>query len=134
MKLLHMPPSRCPTSRCPNMSSVAFMICLEDWDVEELGVPVVCLDNWMSHHDQEFLDIITATGALVWFLPPYSPQYNLASLWGMIGSAHWGGRDRFVTLSPSHLASLEQQPRTSGPRALTCCAVSPTHRRSSIQG
>ena len=36
---------------------------------------VVCLDNWKCHHDEEFMDMILATGALI-LLSPYSPQYN----------------------------------------------------------
>ena len=40
---------------------------------------VLVLDNCAIHKDPEFLSIIEATGAIVEFLPPYTPQYNPVS-------------------------------------------------------
>ena len=37
---------------------------------------VVILDNCSIHYCQEAIQIIRAVGALVHFLPPYSPDYN----------------------------------------------------------
>lgn len=37
---------------------------------------VVVMDNGRVHKDPDFLGAIHATGAIVEFLPPYSPQYN----------------------------------------------------------
>ena len=40
---------------------------------------VVIMDNFVTHHDLEVLDLIESTGAIVMFLPPYSPSYNPVS-------------------------------------------------------
>ena len=37
---------------------------------------IVVMDNASIHHIQEVTDLITATGALLRFLPPYSPDLN----------------------------------------------------------
>ena len=33
------------------------------------------IDNVAIHHTQEVVDALNATGALIFFLPPYSPDY-----------------------------------------------------------
>ncbi|KAK9818755.1 hypothetical protein WJX74_009531 [Apatococcus lobatus] len=37
---------------------------------------VVVLDNCQIHKDEEFKQLITDAGAIVMFLPPYSPDFN----------------------------------------------------------
>ena len=36
---------------------------------------LVYIDNAAIHHTQEILDALNATGALILFLPPYSPDF-----------------------------------------------------------
>ena len=37
---------------------------------------VVVLDNARIHHADDFLSLVESAGALVYFLPPYSPDFN----------------------------------------------------------
>lgn len=54
--------------------------------VEQLLVPclrpgdIVIMDNLVSHKSAELRRIIRAAGARLWYLPPYSPEPNRASL------------------------------------------------------
>lgn len=41
---------------------------------------VVVLDNFVTHHNQEVVDTIQATGAVVIYLSPYSPEFSPAEL------------------------------------------------------
>ena len=34
------------------------------------------MDNCKIHKCPEFIELIEATGAIIVYLPPYSPQYN----------------------------------------------------------
>ena len=46
---------------------------------------VVIMDNLQTHHDGEALRRITACGASVQFLPPYSPDFNpIEKLWSKV--------------------------------------------------
>ena len=40
---------------------------------------VVVFDNFVTHHHPDILDLIHETGALVLFLPPYSPEFSPVS-------------------------------------------------------
>lgn len=46
---------------------------------------IVVLDNLSAHQDKEALELIAAAGAEVWFLPPYSPDFNpIEKMWSKI--------------------------------------------------
>ena len=46
---------------------------------------IVVLDNLSAHKDKEALALIAAAGAEVWFLPPYSPDFNpIEKMWSKI--------------------------------------------------
>ena len=46
---------------------------------------VVVLDNLPAHKDKEAIKLIESTGAEVWFLPPYSPDFNpIEKMWSKI--------------------------------------------------
>jgi hypothetical protein len=64
---------------------------------------VVVLDNCSTHHNQAFIDMIIATGAVLLFMPPYSPEFSPVSTtlqeWkgergGEGGEGREGGRGR----------------------------------------
>lgn len=46
---------------------------------------IVVLDNLSAHRDKKALALISAAGAEVWFLPPYSPDFNpIEKMWAKI--------------------------------------------------
>lgn len=46
---------------------------------------IVVLDNLSTHRNQEARKAIEATGACLWFLPPYSPDLNpIEKMWSKI--------------------------------------------------
>jgi len=46
---------------------------------------VVVLDNLPAHKDKEAIKLIESAGAEVWFLPPYSPDFNpIEKMWSKI--------------------------------------------------
>ena len=46
---------------------------------------IVVMDNLSSHRNAEVLAMIEATGAEVWFLPRYSPDYNpIENMWSKV--------------------------------------------------
>jgi transposase len=46
---------------------------------------IVVLDNLGSHKNAEIREMIEATGASLWFLPPYSPDFNpIEKLWSKV--------------------------------------------------
>lgn len=48
---------------------------------------IVAMDNLSSHHHPEVVAAIEATGAEVWFLPRYSPDYNpIEQMWSKVKS------------------------------------------------
>lgn len=48
---------------------------------------IVVMDNLSSHHNAEVVAAIEATGAEVWFLPRYSPDYNpIEQMWSKVKS------------------------------------------------
>jgi hypothetical protein len=49
---------------------------------------VVVLDNCITHHNSEFLRLISDTGAIVLYLPPYSPEYNPVGAWAALLRYH----------------------------------------------
>ena len=48
---------------------------------------IVAMDNLTSHRNPEVVAAIEATGAEVWFLPRYSPDYNpIEEMWSKVKS------------------------------------------------
>lgn len=46
---------------------------------------IVVLDNLSAHKDTEAIRLIESVGAEVWFLPPYSPDFNpIEKMWSKI--------------------------------------------------
>lgn len=46
---------------------------------------IVVLDNLSSHKAAEVEEMITAAGAELWFLPPYSPDFNpIEKMWSKV--------------------------------------------------
>ena len=46
---------------------------------------IVAMDNLSSHKNVEVIAMIEATGAEVWFLPRYSPDYNpIEEMWSKV--------------------------------------------------
>jgi transposase len=46
---------------------------------------IVVLDNLSSHKAVEVREMIEATGAALWFLPPYSPDFNpIEKMWSKV--------------------------------------------------
>ena len=46
---------------------------------------IVVLDNLSAHKDKEAIATIESAGAEVWFLPPYSPDFNpIERMWSKI--------------------------------------------------
>jgi len=49
---------------------------------------IVILDNLSAHRNLQALEAIKATGASVWFLPPYSPDLNpIEKMWSKMKTA-----------------------------------------------
>lgn len=69
---------------------------------------VVVMDNLASHKVQGVREVIEAAGADLWYLPPYSPDYNpIEKLWSKVKA--WLRRmsaDTFDTLSKALAAAL----------------------------
>ena len=46
---------------------------------------IVVMDNLSSHKNAEVRKMIEATGAMLWFLPPYSPDFNpIEKMWSKV--------------------------------------------------
>ncbi len=46
---------------------------------------IIVMDNLAAHRNAEAVDAIRATGATVWYLPPYSPDLNpIEKMWSKI--------------------------------------------------
>jgi len=46
---------------------------------------IVVLDNLSAHKNKETIELIESVGAEVWFLPPYSPDFNpIEKMWSKI--------------------------------------------------
>ncbi len=46
---------------------------------------IVILDNLSSHKDKRVIQLIEGSGAHVWFLPPYSPDFNpIEKMWSKV--------------------------------------------------
>lgn len=46
---------------------------------------IVVLDNLGSHKNAEVREMIEAAGAMLWFLPPYSPDFNpIEKMWSKV--------------------------------------------------
>ena len=56
------------------MSEVGWLFCIHS-TVSLLMLNLFVLDNAAIHHVQANIDAINATGAIVMFLPPYSPDF-----------------------------------------------------------
>ena len=69
---------------------------------------VVVMDNLASHKVKGVVEAIEAVGATVWYLPPYSPDYNpIEHLWSKVKA--WLRRasaDSFQTVSDAIAAAL----------------------------
>lgn len=57
---------------------------------------VVVLDNCQIHKNNEFVRLIESVGAVVEYLPPYSPQYNPV---GAACSTGWGKGSTRVSIA-----------------------------------
>lgn len=60
-----------------------------EWQLAETLGPgdIVVLDNLAAHKTSEVIETIRATGAEVWFLPPYSPDFNpIEQMWSKVKS------------------------------------------------
>lgn len=61
-----------------------------DWQLAETLGPgdIVALDNLAAHKTSEVVEAIEATGAEVWFLPPYSPDLSpIELMWSKVKSS-----------------------------------------------
>ena len=69
---------------------------------------VVIMDNCSIHHLERVLEMITSVGALVKFLPPYSPDLNPIELVFSKVKSFWKANDLVVqsTSSPRTLVSM----------------------------
>jgi len=64
------------------MDGDAFLAYLDQVLVPTLRVgDIVVMDNLASHHIEGVRDRIEAVGAQLWYLPPYSPDFNPIELW-----------------------------------------------------
>lgn len=64
----------------------AFMVYVEHVLVPTLqGGEIVVMDNLSSHKHPRVTELINAAGAEVWYLPPYSPDFNpIEEMWSKI--------------------------------------------------
>jgi len=64
----------------------AFLVYVEHVLVPTLhGGEIVVLDNLSSHKHSRVAELIHAAGAEVWYLPPYSPDFNpIEQMWSKI--------------------------------------------------
>jgi transposase len=67
---------------------LAMQTFVECWLVPALKPgDIVAMDNLSSHHHPEVVSAIEVTGAEVWFLPRYSPDYNpIEQMWSKVKS------------------------------------------------
>jgi transposase len=65
---------------------LAMQTYVESFLAETLGPgDILVMDNLSSHRNSEVIGMIEATGAEVWFLPPYSPDYNpIEEMWSKV--------------------------------------------------
>lgn len=58
----------------------------QEWLAPTLGPgDIVAMDNLSAHHNTEVVEAIESTGAEVWFLPRYSPDFNpVEKLWSKL--------------------------------------------------
>lgn len=64
------------------MDGDAFLAYLDQVLVPTLHVgDIVVMDNLSAHHVDGVRERITATGAQLWYLPAYSPDFNPIELW-----------------------------------------------------
>jgi transposase len=68
------------------MDADAFRVYVERVLVPELRAgDIVVMDNLSSHKDAHARQMITGAGALVWDLPPYSPDFNpIEQMWSKV--------------------------------------------------
>jgi transposase len=68
------------------MDADAFRIYVERVLVPELqGGDIVVMDNLSTHKDGQARQIIKGAGAVVWDLPPYSPDFNpIEPMWSKV--------------------------------------------------
>lgn len=68
------------------MDGEAFRVYAERVLVPELRPSdIVVMDNLSSHKDTQARDMIERTGALLWDLPPYSPDFNpIEEMWSKV--------------------------------------------------
>ncbi len=64
----------------------AFLVYVEHVLVPTLqGGEIVVLDNLSSHKHSRVAELINAAGAEVWYLPPYSPDFNpIEQMWSKV--------------------------------------------------
>ena len=77
---------------------------------------VVVLDNYSIHHVDEIVDMIHEVGALVHFLPPYSPDYDpIESLFSKMKTeikaieSEYDSYADIETIAPTALSSVTTQ-------------------------
>lgn len=65
---------------------LAMQTYVESFLAKTLGAgDLVVMDNLSSHRNAGVISMIEATGAKVWFLPPYSPDYNpIEEMWSKV--------------------------------------------------
>jgi hypothetical protein len=63
-----------------------FLNILNPWPIPN---SIVIIDNAKIHMCKEFLDAIHSRGALIFFLPPYCPEYNITSFLSLQDIESW---------------------------------------------
>jgi transposase len=68
------------------VDAVAFVVYVEQFLVPTLrGGEIVVLDNLACHKHPRVRELIESAGAEVWYLPPYSPDFNpIEEMWSKI--------------------------------------------------
>ena len=68
------------------MDAEVFRIYTERVLVPELQPgDIVVMDNLSSHKDSQAREMIQGTGAMIWDLPPYSPDFNpIEEMWSKV--------------------------------------------------
>lgn len=58
---------------------------------------IVAMDNLSSHKSPEIREMIEAAGAKLWYLPPYSPDFNpIEKMWSKVKSFLRASKPRVV--------------------------------------